>query len=72
MGFKKLIKEAVDICIVEIHRKETKDKVLDPVIDCILEKIHPYILGLCVFLVTLVLLILSILFLIIFKTPKHI
>ena len=71
MGFKKLIKEAIDLCVIEIRKEDTKDKVLEPVIDCILEKIHPYILGLCVFLVTLVLLILSILFLIIFKTPKH-
>lgn len=62
----KLVKESIEICLTELNKDETKNKILNPVIDCILEKIQPYVLGLSIFFVVLILLILCILYLIIF------
>jgi len=69
MSFKKMLNEAIDICSLELKKDETQDKVLKPIIDCIIVKIQPYIIGFSIFLVTLVVLILCILFLIVFKVP---
>lgn len=68
---KKLITELLDKVILECEKHENKEriqeKVLSPMIDFIIEKIKPYILGMSIFLVILVILIISILLLIVFK-----
>jgi hypothetical protein len=68
---KKLIKELLDKVILECEKNENKEriqeKVLSPMIDFIIEKIKPYIFGMSIFLVVLVILIISILLLIVFK-----
>ena len=63
----KLLKDSLDICITELKKEKTKNDILKPIVDVILEKISPYIWGLCIFLVTMFLLISCILFLIISK-----
>ena len=68
MTFNKLIKEIVDTCICEAkkdkNRKKIEEDVLAPLIDYILEKIKPYVIGTSIFFITLILLIISILYLI--------
>lgn len=68
---KKLIAELLDKVIVECEKNDNKEriqeKVLSPMIDFIIEKIKPYIFGMSIFLVILVILIISILLLIVFK-----
>lgn len=67
----KLIKELLDKVIIECEKQDNKEriqeKVLSPMIDFIIEKIKPYIFGMSIFLVVLVILIISILLLIVFK-----
>lgn len=71
MVIKKLINELLDSCINECkrecNRQRIENDVLEPMIDFIIEKIKPYIFGMSIFLVTIVLLIISILCLIIFR-----
>ena len=55
--------ELLEKCIIEFKKKENMDKintnVLDPLIDYILQRLYPYILGTCImFLLMLVFLIL--------------
>lgn len=68
MAFNKLVDEVVDICISELKKDKNKAKVeeqiLSPAIDFILEKIKPYVIGSCIFLIIIILLILFILYLI--------
>lgn len=68
---KKLINEFIDVCVIECqnetNRKKIEDSVLSPTIDFIIDKIKPYIIGTTVFLITMIILIMSIIFLIIFK-----
>lgn len=64
----KLIDEVLDICICEFRKEKNKkrveDELIGPLIDFILEKVKPYILGMSIFLVTIILLILCILYII--------
>lgn len=68
MGFNKIINEAMEICICEFkkekNRKKIEDDILSPLIDFILDKIKPYILGTSIFLITIILLIICILYII--------
>ena len=63
----KLINETIEICTKELNKKHTKDKILNPIIECVIEKIKPYILTMSIFFITMILLILCILYLIISK-----
>ena len=67
----KLINELLDKVIIECEKDNNKEriqqKVLSPMIEFIIEKIKPYIFGMSLFLVILVILIISILLLIVFK-----
>ena len=60
----KLINEIIQLCIVECKKTKNKrkfeDEILSPTIEYILEKLKPYILITCCFLITMILLILSI------------
>ena len=68
---KSLISDSINLCIIEFkkdkNRKKIEDEILSPVIEFILEKIKPYILGMSIFLVTIILLIICILCLSIMK-----
>lgn len=68
---KKLINEFLDSCMIEckkdVNRKKIEDSLLNPMIEFIIEKIKPYILITCIFLVTIILMIISIILLIILK-----
>lgn len=72
----KIVNEIIQICVCEYRKEKVKRKVeeeiIGPLIDYILEKIKPYILGMSVFLITMILLIICILFLILTteKTSK--
>ena len=70
----KIIEEIIGLISCEIKKENTREKleseVLSPIIDYILCQIKPYILGTCVFLVTITILIISIIFLIILKPTK--
>jgi hypothetical protein len=67
----KLINQFIDKCIIECENKHNKkriqEKILSPMIEFIINEIKPYILGMSLFLVTIVILIISILLLIVFK-----
>jgi hypothetical protein len=67
MVFNNLIKESLDMCVIELKKEKTKTKILSPLIDVILEKIYPYILGMCIFFSVLILLIICILYIILTK-----
>jgi len=66
MGINKMFKEVIDICVCEFNkednRKKIEDNILEPVIEYILDKIKPYILITSIFLITIILLILCILY----------
>lgn len=68
--FKLLLNDAIKICLKELDKKDTKEciqnSILTPIVDYILIQLKPYILGTCMFLVSIVLLIVCILYLIIF------
>jgi len=67
----KLLKEVIDLAIIELkkakNKKKLEEELLSPVIEYILEKIKPYILFTCIFLITIILLILSILYVVIYS-----
>jgi len=67
MVLKKLLKETLDMCILELKKEKTKKNILTPIVDTILEKISPYIWGMCLFFITMIILIICILYLIISK-----
>lgn len=72
----KLIKEILELCIIECKKTHNFLKiekyVLSPIIDYILEKIKPYILIMSILFITIILLIISILFIIITSSSKYI
>ena len=74
MTFHKIITEVIDLCICEFkkekNRKKIEDEMIGPLIDFILEKVKPYILGMSIFLVTIILLIICILYLILTSGTK--
>lgn len=65
--FNKIIKEIIELSIIEFKKPKNKIKIeneiLSPIIEFILEKIKPYILFTSIFLITIILLVLSILYL---------
>lgn len=62
------MKEIIELSIIEFKKPKNKKKIeteiLSPIIEFILEKIKPYILFTSIFLITIILLVLSILYLI--------
>ncbi len=64
----KLVDEVLEICINELknekNRVKVEEEILAPAIEFILEKIKPYVIGTCIFLIIIILLILFILYLI--------
>jgi hypothetical protein len=64
----KLVDEVLEICINELknekNRVKVEEEILSPAIEFILEKIKPYVIGTCIFLIIIILLILFILYLI--------
>lgn len=70
----KIVDEALNICIFEIKKeknmKQIEEELLGPLIEYILEKIKPYILGMSIFLVTIILLIICVLFIILTSGSK--
>lgn len=72
MSMDKIITEILNIGACEMRNNKTREKleteVLEPIICFILDRLKPYILGTCAFMVSLTLLSISIIFLIIF-TP---
>ena len=71
MSVDKIINEILNIGASELRcdktRKKLEDQVLDPIICFILEKLKPYILVTCTFMIALTLLLISIIFLIVFS-----
>lgn len=67
MVFNKLMEDAIDICITKFSKEQTKKKIIKPVVDVILETIGPYILAMCIFFATMILLIICILYVILTK-----
>ena len=61
----------IDLCIENLCKKENRkiinNKVLNPTIDFILEKIKPYILFTCTLFVFIIVLIISVIYLIILQ-----
>lgn len=74
MVFNKLIVEAIDIFIYEMkkekNRQKVEEEILEPLIDFILNKIKPYVIGTSIFLITIILLIICILYLILTSGVK--
>lgn len=68
MVFNKLVDELIDLLVVELkkdkNRTRVEDELLSPVIDFILEKIKPYVIGTSIFLIIIIFLISLILYLI--------
>lgn len=68
MVFNKLVDELIDLILVELkkdkNRTRVEDELLSPVIDFILEKIKPYVIGTSIFLIIIIFLISLILYLI--------
>jgi hypothetical protein len=71
MNVDKIIDEILAITAGEMKNNKTRqkieDQVLEPVLSFILEKLKPYILVTCTFMVSLTLLVISVLFLVIFS-----
>lgn len=65
MSTRSMINEFIEMCVCEIkmekNRKKIESDVIEPLIDCILEKIKPYIIGTSIFFITIILLIICIL-----------
>lgn len=74
MLINKLIVEGLNTCIHEIKKEKNRvkieEEVLSPLIDFILEKIKPYVIGTSIFLITIILLIICILYLILTSGTK--
>lgn len=72
----KLVKEVVDIAIKEAKKKHNIEKIqediLSPLIDFILEKIKPYVIGTSIFLIVITLLVIIILYIILSSGNKKI
>jgi hypothetical protein len=68
-GSSKLIAEIVSMCVstVKKERESIEEEVLAPMVDYVIMQIKPYILGTCIFFAAITVLIISIIFLIIFK-----
>lgn len=68
MSFENILKECVHISIKEAKKQKNmkiiEDDILSPLIDVILEKIKPYVITTSIFLITITLLIMCILYLI--------
>ena len=76
MGINKMLREFIDICVCEFSKEDNKkkieDNILAPVIEYILDKIKPYILVTSIFLITIILLILCILYITVASINKTI
>ena len=74
MSSNKFTKEILDIVIKEAKKEKNikiiEDDILAPLIDFILEKIKPYVIATSVFLITITLLIIVILFLVLTSGKK--
>lgn len=68
MGMKNIINEALEMCLVELKKNDTRNKLIEPIVECVLDQIKPYIFVTCTFFITMIILIISILYLIIIKT----
>ncbi len=70
----KALNDILDLCICEFRKRKNQqkieDEILGPVIDFILEKVKPYILGMSIFLITIILLMICILYLILIPKTK--
>lgn len=68
----KLVEELVSMCVsvAKKERESIEEEVLAPMISYVVAQIKPYILGTCIFFATITVLIISIIFLIIFKPSK--
>lgn len=67
MLIKKLMNETVEMFSDELNKEETKNKIIIPIIDTVIEKIRPYVLGMSIFFIIMILLIACILYITIFK-----
>jgi len=74
MAIEKIINEFIDTCIFEFKKKKTKQRIeteiVSPVIDFILAKLKPYILVTSAFLMTIMMLMVSLIYLIVSQTIK--
>lgn len=64
---KTLLKQIVEECICDIQKNETKERLLNPIINYILDKIYPYLLFGFVIVLLLISLLIVILITIINK-----
>lgn len=72
MGGKSLVEELVSTCILTMkkERENIEEEVLGPMVEYVITQLKPYILGTCIFFAIMTVLIISIIFLIIFKPSK--
>lgn len=74
MSFEDIIKECVKIGIKETKKEKNmkilEDDILSPLIDVILEKIKPYVIATSIFLITITLLVMCVLYLILTTNSK--
>jgi hypothetical protein len=68
MAIDKILNEFIEICIFEFKKKKTRkrieDDIVSPIIEFILAKLKPYILITSVFLTTIMLLMICLIYLI--------
>ena len=66
-----MISNLIDSCIRECkkekNRKRIDEEVISPIIEMVLVKLKPFLIGACIFLALVIPLMLCILFLVIFK-----
>lgn len=75
MTIYKLVTECLEICINELNNKKNRERIeseiITPLIDYILLRIKPYIIGTTVFFITITLLIISLMVLSILSIKKN-
>jgi hypothetical protein len=62
---KKIVNEIIEMTIKEIKKEKTRNQILEPIVNIVLEKTSPFIIGFALFLVTIFLILATILFLLI-------
>lgn len=72
MGSSKIVEELVNMCVLTVkkERQSIEEEVLGPMVEYVITQLKPYILGTCIFFAIMTVLIISIIFLIIFKPSK--
>lgn len=65
-----IISEAFDLCIKECKKhkniEKIKEDVLSPMIDHVVYKLRPYIIGTCIFMTSIIILVLLVLYKLVF------